>query len=305
MSRRRPHTGFTLVELLVVIGIIAVLIGILLPSLSRAREQGNRVKCAANLHHLGVTSHAFANEHKGIFPVCYKMPDVTLPYRWPAVISNDSSLDDPGPDKWKTYGTPFQTFSDSGMSDKSWHCPSRDDSGVKFYDPAINGTPQWGPVVATSYMYVGGLTTATIGKSIAHWGDVVPAERNNDAQSATRVLAADVVYYSGGSSTKWDKAHGRYEINHRRRDMITRPAFQNILYADGHVDGKGTTYFPENLSGSNYSMLHAGSGVGGYLYWGRSQQDGVITDPPKAPTTTPPGKPGPPPPPPILPTPLP
>jgi prepilin-type processing-associated H-X9-DG protein/prepilin-type N-terminal cleavage/methylation domain-containing protein len=70
MSRRlaRPGSGFTLVELLVVVGIIAVLIGLLLPALVRARDAGRRSKCLSNLRQIGQGMAAYIAEFRGHTP---------------------------------------------------------------------------------------------------------------------------------------------------------------------------------------------------------------------------------------------
>ncbi len=65
----RKAGAFTLLELLVVIAIIAILAGLLLPAMQKAKGRAKRVQCVNNLKEMGVAFHSFAHDHDGRFPM--------------------------------------------------------------------------------------------------------------------------------------------------------------------------------------------------------------------------------------------
>ena len=68
ISNRGSRSAFTLIELLVVISIIALLIGLLLPALGRARKTANKMKCGSNFHSIGQAMQMYATESNGYVP---------------------------------------------------------------------------------------------------------------------------------------------------------------------------------------------------------------------------------------------
>ena len=65
---RALRRGFTLIELMVVIGIIGILVGILMPALQRTRDASRNAACKSNLHQIGLALHIYADEYEGCFP---------------------------------------------------------------------------------------------------------------------------------------------------------------------------------------------------------------------------------------------
>lgn len=139
MPSRRPSRsaapvrhGFTLVELLVVVAIIATLIALLLPSLNKARQAARVIVCTANLRQIGACWQMYGSDNNGAFPL--------VKIRNTGGISNDYwtferagllwALKDylGGMDAWTTYGHPWKNYS-------VFVCPAR---------PVLNGQPDMG-----------------------------------------------------------------------------------------------------------------------------------------------------------------
>ena len=260
------HPGFTLVELLVVIGIVALLMAILLPVVGKARESANRVKCAANLRSLGQFTTLFAHDHRGRVPHGHDTPwaggggwDPT----WMYTKDYFALVDDYGADQ-RLFICPSSPLADVGpkgflYGDGSELAARKEldelpDNPRKLAEGERDLTAYW---FEFDYQYMGRNIQASLNPFGNH-ADGAPFEvtkldrntRTGTPDDANPPLYADQARYM--------RRTGEYRLNHGRSWSIptldptistdpwyTGTASQhrgdpyiNVLYRDGHVSGK-------------------------------------------------------------------
>ena len=155
-SRRSEARAFTLVELLVVIGIIAILIAILVPTLSKARKQARQTQCLSNQRQLAMGIIMYANQNQGYLPAgtgTYVNNKGTTEYG-NRTIDSDSARGKPksGPAAWTSLGLLFSTKCVS--SGAVFYCPERSGVGDNKYNYKSNEwAPPYADKISIAYLY--------------------------------------------------------------------------------------------------------------------------------------------------------
>ena len=208
----RRSGGFTLVELLVVISVIALLIGILLPVLAAARTTARRVTCSGNLRQFGIAMESYTQLFDGFYPLARPVAKPFAPYSYyPASITTVPP------------GTELPELTEA-MRSVELEVPAKDNLNSVYHCP--DDDTVFG-LSANSYAFSGFLRGETLQEMLAR-GFI--ASRNMDASDIFVMMDFDGE--EGGSEFTMlptpDGPGGAMSVPKRHFK-------RNILFADGHV----------------------------------------------------------------------
>jgi prepilin-type N-terminal cleavage/methylation domain-containing protein/prepilin-type processing-associated H-X9-DG protein len=165
--------AFTLVELLVVIGIIAVLISILLPSLNKAKESAKRTQCLANLRQIGAFLNMYANSYKQRVPLGFESSGNSFAAEgnnYYLAIASSTPDPDPNPPVKVRYiglglflktGYVRDGGTSSGGTALMFFCPSFDGDLYHGFNSVLNKWPPTQQNVRCTYSSRGSITNTT------------------------------------------------------------------------------------------------------------------------------------------------